>query len=365
MTLGGRIGVGSIAGIALAINVGGVGTIFWIILMSFISAPISYAETILGMKYRKKDNNQYLGGPSYYINKGLNKRNLAIFYSILIIICYIGGFLSIQSNTIAKVTEELFKIDHILIGFLITISTFLIIFGGVNKISKVIDLIVPIMSFIYLIVSLYVLAINIDKIPQLISIVVKSAFNFKSFSSGFLTTLIIGMQRGIFSSEAGLGTGAIVSSIVDDNDSKKQGYIQMLGIYITTIIICGATALIILTSDYNLISFTDINGIEIARHAFNYHLKNFGDIIIFISITLFSFSTILTGYYYGESSLRFIFSKVKDYQLILLKLITVVFVLLGALVSATVLWQIVDILAGVLAISNIYALIKLRKDVKI
>lgn len=258
MTLGGRIGVGSIAGIALAIHVGGCGTIFWIILMPFIVAPLSYIETILALKYRKKDNNQYVGGPSYYIFHGLNKNKLAIFYSLLIIICYIGGFLSVQSNTISKVTGELFNINHILVGVLITIITLLVIFGGISKISKAINLIVPLMSYLYLMVSIYVLIVNINKVPAIISLIINSAFNFKSFITGFLTTLIVGIQRGIFSSEAGLGTGAITSSIVDDKVEEKQGFIQMLGIYITTIIICGSTALIILTSNYNSFIFNNI-----------------------------------------------------------------------------------------------------------
>ena len=324
MTLGGRIGVGSIAGIALAIHVGGCGTIFWIILMSFIVAPLSYIETILALKYRKKDNNQYVGGPSYYIFYGLNKKKLAIFYSLLIIICYIGGFLSIQSNTISKVTEELFNINHILVGVLITIITLLVIFCGISKISKAINLIVPLMSFLYLITSIYVLIVNINKVHVIISLIINSAFNFKSFITGFLTTLIVGIQRGIFSSEAGLGTGAITSSIVDDKIEEKQGFIQMLGIYITTIIICGSTALIILTSNYNSFIFNSINGIEIARYAFNYHLQSFGDIVIFVSIALFSFSTILTSYYYGETSLKFIFGKTNIYRLNILKIILLI-----------------------------------------
>lgn len=365
MTLAGRIGVGSIAGIALGIYIGGIGSIFWLWIIAFFSAILAYAETVLGIIYKRKDEgNVYKGGPAYYLTYGLGKKHLGSFYAILIIICYIGGFLGIQSNTIAKSLGEIITISPYLIGFIIVIITSFIIFGGVQKIAGVTSKLVPIMTSAYLLVAFYVIVINWSTIPSLFQEILKQAFNFKSFVGGFFTCFIVGIQRGIFSNEAGLGTGSIAASTSNSDSPTAQGYIQILGIYITSLLICTATAFIIMTSNYQLMNFTDVNGIEITQYAFQYHLGNVGNIFIFVSILLFSFSTILTGYYYGESSLKYFFQKIQPIYLTLLKIMTLIVLFLGCIISSTTLWSLVDILVAILAIINIYALVGLRKDVE-
>lgn len=364
MTLAGRIGVGSIAGIALAIYIGGVGSIFWIWIMAILSAVLAYAETVLGMIYKKKDSGDiYKGGPAYYLTYGLEKKRLGTIYAILILVCYIGGFLGIQSNTITKSIQEIKPVNSYMIGIVIVVVTSLIIFGGVKKIAAATGKIVPIMTLAYLVFALYIMVSNYQLLPSILRQIMKEAFQFKPFISGFLTSFIVGIQRGIFSNEAGLGTGSIAASTSNSDSPTSQGYIQILGIYITSLLICTATAMIILTSNYDSTMFTDVNGIEITQSAFQYHLGSVGNTFIFISILLFAFSTILTGYYYGESSLKYFTDHVQPFYLIFLKILTLIVVYLGCIMSPTILWKIVDILVALLAIINIYALYGLREDI--
>lgn len=359
LVLAGRIGVGSIAGVAIAIYYGGPGTIFWMWIICFLSASITFAETLLGVYFKEKDEkNINRGGPSYYLSKGLNKKVLGNIYAILIILSYVGGFLSIQSNTITKSIQNFVNINNITIGIVICVLTSFIIFGGIKKIAKVSTTLVPLMTIIYVITALFITIINSDKIIDILVLIIKDAFKFKSVTGGILGTIVIGIQRGIFSSEAGLGTGAIAASTTNSKP-VSQGFIQMIGIYITAFLICTSTAIIILTSNYNSISFTDLNGIEITQYAFNYHLGNFGILIVFISICLFSFSTILSGYYDGESSLKYLLKNPKKY-LIILKIITIIILFLGSIISSSKLWNIVDILVALLAIINIYGIYKLK-----
>ncbi len=365
MVLAGRIGVGSIAGVALAIYLGGVGSIFWMWVIAILSAINAYCETVLGIIYKEKDQGDvYKGGPSYYIKKGLGNKTLGSIYAILILISYIGGFLGIQSNTIVKSIEEMIPIDPMIVGICIVILTALIIFGGVKKIADATSKIVPVMTLLYLLVAFYIICINIQLMPSILWSIVKGAFQFKSFFSGFIPTFIIGIQRGLFSNEAGLGTGSIASSTTDSSDPSSQGFVQMIGIYITTLLICTATAFIILTSNYTELVLGDINGIEITQYAFQFHLGNIGTWVVFLSIVLFSFSTILTGYYYGESSLKYLFIKMKPIYLLFLKLFTLLILFLGSIVSSGVLWKIVDLLVALLAIINTYALVNLRNEIK-
>lgn len=365
MVLAGRIGVGSIAGVALAIYMGGIGTIFWMWIIAIIAASLSYSETVLGILYKEKDeDNIYKGGPSYYIKYGLNNKILGGIYAILVILSYVGGFLSIQSNTITKSINQICNISPIIVGLLISIITSFIIFGGIRRIANVSSKIVPFMTIGYTLVAIYCLIIHINLIPNILISIIKNAFNFKSFFSGFISTLIIGIQRGIFSNEAGIGTGAIASSCIEDNDSKKQGYIQMIGVYITTLIICTSTAIIILTSPYQKLILNDLNGIEITQYAFTYHLGNVGNYLIFIAIILFSFTTILTGYYDGESSLKYFMHKIKKSYLLILKICTILILFLGCLIKSSSIWLFVDILVALEAIINIYALIKLRNGIE-
>ena len=365
MVLAGRIGVGSIAGVALAIHLGGLGAIFWMWITAFIGASNSFVETVLGIIYKEKDENHiYKGGPSYYMKKGLNNKFLGGLYAIIVIFSYVGGFLSIQSNTITKSINEIVTVPPAVVGIIISVTTSFIIFGGIKRISNVAGKIVPFMTVGYVSIAVYICISNIGTIPFIHESIFLEAFHFQSFTGGVLGTIIIGIQRGIFSNEAGLGTGAIASSSVETKDSLSQGYLQMIGVYITTLLICTSTAIIILTSPYKSLVLTDVNGIEITQFAFSYHLNDIGNYLVFLSIILFSFSTILTGYYDGESSLKYFFTNIPKRYLLYLKCSTVMILFLGCMISSTTLWAFVDILVAFEAIINIYAIFSLRKDVE-
>lgn len=362
LVLGGRIGVGSVAGIALALYLGGVGSIFWMWVVGLLAIPISFAETVLGVRYKEKDGNVYKGGPSYYLKNGLKKPWLGNIYAFLIILSFVGGFLGIQSNTIVKSINSITPVSPPLIGIILVILTLIIILGGVKKIASVSSKLVPIMTIIYTLSALIIIVFNLNKIPIIFVNIIKEAFNLKAVGAGFIGNMIIGIQRGIFSSEAGLGTGAIAASTTDSHSAASQGFVQMIGIYITTFLLCTATAIIILTADIG-INFNDVNGIEITQMAFVYHLGNIGNLIVFASIIMFCFSTILSGYYDGESSLKYFFGEVKPLYLNVLKGLSLIILFLGSIMSSSSLWSIVDILSALLGIINIYAMFKLKDEV--
>ena len=363
MTLGSRIGVGSIAGVSLALYLGGPGSIFWMWTSAFLAASNTFSETVLGIIYRKKDGDDYKGGPSYYIKDGLNKPKLGGLYAILILVSYVGGFVGIQGNTITKSVLEIIDIPKFIVGILLVLVTALIIYGGLKKIAAFSSKLVPIMTIFYIGIALYVICKNITLMPSIFKEIITSAFSLKSVYGGFLYSVIIGIQRGIFSNEAGLGTGSITSSTSSTKSPTSQGYIQILGIYVTTLLICTATVIIVMTSNYKELVLSDVNGIEITQYAFKYHLGDFGNILLFISVLLFSFTTILTGYYDGESSLKYFIDSIKTYHLNALKIGSLIVLFLGCIVSSTFLWSFVDILMAMLAIINIYALFKLKNDV--
>jgi len=364
MTLGSRIGVGSIAGVSLAIYLGGPGSIFWMWLSAFLSASNTFCETVLGIVYREKDGNDYKGGPSYYIRNGLNNAKFGSLYAIIILVSFVGGFVGIQGNTITKSFLEIAVVPKFLIGIILVMLVSIIVFGGLKRIAAFSEKLVPFMSILYIGIAVIVSIRNINLIPSIFKTIITSAFGWKSVYGGFIGTLIIGVQRGIFSNEAGLGTGSITSSTSSTNSSVSQGYIQMLGIYVTTLLICTATAIIVMTSNYAELVLADVNGIEITQYAFKYHLGNFGNILLFISVLLFSFTTILTGYYDGESSLKYLFNKASKWHLTSLKVVSMMVLFLGCIIPSETLWSFVDILMALLAIINIWALFKLKGHVK-
>lgn len=360
ITLGGKIGVGSISGIALAIYYGGPGTIFWIIIISSIISILTFYEVILANKYKEIDEaNIYKGGPSYYIKKGLKKKFLSIIYAILVVICYNGCFLSIQANTLMKMTNNLININAYWIGIFICLLSFFMIYKGIREIAKFSNLLVPMMLFLYIILAIYVLITNYGILLDIIVKIISSAFNFKSFVYGFIPMIILSIQRSIFATESGIGTTAIASSTTN-SDPITQGFIQVLGVYITTFIVGLSTAILIFTTDYGTLVVNNINGIELVIYAFNYHFGSFGNIILYIIVLLFCFSTIITGYYNGEVCIKSLNIKKTGF----LKLITLIVLFIGSIVQANILWKVADLLIGIMLIINMYAIYKLRNEVK-
>ncbi len=363
VSLGGCIGVGSLAGIALAIYKGGVGTIFWIWLSCLIMAPNSLVENLLAVVYQKKKGNEYQGGPPYYIKYGLGYKKLAMVFAFIVAFAYIVGFLTIQSNTIAVSITNFFDFPKLLIGIIIAVLSFIIIHNGLKGIATFSSIFVPIMGLLYFGVSLFIVIKNINLMPSLLANIIHEAFNFKALGYGMFSVILIGIQRGIFSNEAGVGTASIASGSSGSKSPISQGLIQTIGVYITTFIICTGTAFIILTSNYTPNMYTDVNGIEITQNALYYHLGNLGTVVLYFCIIAFSFSTIISGYYYGEVNMKFLFKKMNEKHILLLKIITCVLLAIGAILSPNFLWSFVDILVAILAIINVYAMLSLRGDV--
>ncbi len=363
MSLAAKIGVGSLAGIAFAIYYGGIGTIFWIWFISFFVAINSFLEKYLSVLYKEKDGSFYKGGPAYYIKKGLNNKNLAIIYSIILIFAYIIGFLSIQSNTITVLLNDMYSFDKTIISIFISVISAYFIFKGLKSISNICNKIVPIMSIIYIIIGILIFIINIDKVPIVFINIIRNAFNYRAISGGFLTALFIGIQKAIFSSEAGIGTGGISAGATTNNNCLKQGYIGIIETYFINIIITTITAFIIILSNYTNINFNSINGIELTKYAFSYHLGHFGEIILVILIVLFAISTIITGYYYGESNLKMLTNSKKT--LFILKILTILLIFIGGISSSLFIWDIVDFFVAILAIINILTIYKLKNTIKL
>lgn len=359
MALSSKIGVGSLAGVAIAISYGGLGSIFWMWISTFFLAIITYLENSLSIIYKEKDNTLQKSGPSYYIKKGLNKKVLSITYSILIIITYIFLFTSIQTNTITTLTTEIYNIDKILISLIITVLAGIIIVKGIKTISNICNKIFPLMMIIFIILGFLIVMSNINDISLLFNQIIIEAFNQKSISGGIIYTIIIALQKSVFANESGAGTSAIISGTTDNNDYKLQGNLGIIQTYFINFVVLTITAFIIGLTDFTSIQV--INGIELTKFAFFYHLGAFGETMLLIILFLFSFSTIITIYYYGENSLKFLTTNKQSIKI--LKIFTLLALFIGGIIKANIIWNFIDIFLGLLTIINMYAIYKLRNTI--
>lgn len=355
ITLAAKIGVGSLSGVALAIYFGGLGSMFWLFVVSIIVSVNTYIECIYGIKYRSMIFGRFVGGPSYYIEKCLGNKKLAILYSILIIVTYSILFLSIQANTIVN-TISYNEVNMNLVVLLLFISTVLIVSRGVKGIGVINKILVPMMLLFYLAVGVIIFVVNIGDISGIFSLMIREAFNIKSIISVFL----IGMQRAIFITESGLGTSAI-SAASCDNDADKQGMLEVMGIHITTFLVCFTTFLIIATSNYQEINYGNINGIEIVINAFRYHFGSMGGIILTTITIMFAFSTIISSYFFGESSL-FILTR-KKISMSIYKIIFMLVIIVSCYISPNILWNLTDYFIAILVIINVLSLLIIYKKI--
>ncbi|WP_294154156.1 alanine/glycine:cation symporter family protein [uncultured Clostridium sp.] len=354
-----RVGTGNLAGIAIAISIGGPGAVFWMWLMALIGSASSFVESTLAQIYKQSDGNgSYIGGPAYYMEKALNMKWMGVIFSILITICFGLVFNSVQSNTISLALNQAFGVNRIIVGVVLTIITAIIIFGGIHRIAKVSEIIVPIMAVAYILIALFVVVINITKVPGLISLIVQNAFGAKQAVGGSIGgALLIGIKRGLFSNEAGMGSAPNAAATANVSHPVKQGLIQTLGVFTDTIVICSCTAFIILLSDIDLSS--GLTGIELTQNALSSHLGNFGSIFIAICVLLFAFSSIVGNYYYGEANIEFLSSK-KIY-ITIYRVCVALMVLFGATVSMDIVWNLADVIMALMAITNLIAIALLGK----
>ena len=352
MALSSKIGVGSLSGTALCIYYGGIGTVFWMLLSTFILSIINYIENALAIIY--KENNT--SGPQYYIRKGLNNKTLSICYAIIVLILYTFLFSSIQSNTITALTNQTYQINEVIISLVITIVTSITIIKGIKGISKVCNKLFPIMMTIFITLGLIVIIKNIQAIPYIFYQIIQSAFNNKAIKGGIISIIIISFQKTVFANESGVGTSAIISGSTSSNDYHLQAKIGLIQTYFINFVVLLLTSIVIITSKQYALNI--VNGIELTKEAFSYHFGTLGEQLLLIILTLFSFSTMITIYYYGESSLRFL---TKNKQLLLvLKYITLISIFIGGIIKATTIWPLIDIFLAILTIINMYSIYQLK-----
>ncbi|MDU4750612.1 MAG: alanine/glycine:cation symporter family protein [Clostridium butyricum] len=354
-----RVGTGNLAGIAIAISVGGPGAIFWMWLIALIGSASSFVESTLAQIYKQSDGNgAYIGGPAYYMEKALNMKWMGIIFSILITICFGLVFNSVQSNTISLALNEAFGVNRILVGAILTLLTLSIIFGGIHRIAKVSEIIVPIMASAYILVALFVVITNISELPAMFTLIFENAFGVKqAVGGGIGGALLIGIKRGLFSNEAGMGSAPNAAATANVSHPVKQGLIQTLGVFTDTIVICSCTAFIILLSDIDLSG--GLTGIQLTQNALSSQMGSFGSIFIAICVLLFAFSSIVGNYYYGEANIEFL-TKKKIY-LTLYRICVAIMVLFGATVSMDIVWNLADVFMALMAITNLIAIALLGK----
>lgn len=361
MSTASRVGTGNLAGVALAISIGGAGAIFWMWLLAIIGGASSFIESTLAQIYKVKDGDTYRGGPSYYIQQGLNQRWLGIVFAILITITFGLVFNSAQSNTISEALITVFNNDSIkpiYIGIILAIITALIIFGGVKRIAKVSGVIVPIMAVLYIGIAFVVIILNIKEIPAVISLIFRNAFGFEEIVGGtFGGMVMIGIKRGLFSNEAGMGSAPNAAATAEVSHPVKQGLIQTLGVFTDTILICTCTAMIILLSDVYTVG--EVSGIALTQKALSSHIGGFGNIFIAVCIFFFAFSSIIGNYYYGETNLEFI--NTSKTLLSVYRVFVVIMVILGTIAPLGVVWAASNIFMSLMALINLIVILLLGK----
>ncbi|GAA0085231.1 alanine/glycine:cation symporter family protein [Clostridium sp. CTA-7] len=353
-----RVGTGNLAGIATAIAIGGPGAIFWMWLIALIGAASSFIESTLAQIYKVKDGNTFRGGPAYYMARGLKKKWMGVTFAILITIAFGLVFNSVQANTITLSLNTSFGFNRAIVGALITLLTIVIIFGGVNRIAKVSSVLVPIMAIAYIVVALFIVIKNIGHLPAVLEMIFENAFGVHQVVGGGIgAALMQGIKRGLFSNEAGMGSAPNAAATATVSHPVKQGFIQTLGVFTDTLIICSCTAFIILLSDAPLDG--SVKGIELTQMALTSQVGSWGGIFISICILLFAFSSIVGNYYYGEANIQFITNKKIYLQVYRIAVGAMVF--FGSLVSMDIVWNLADVFMGFMAIINLVAIVLLSK----
>ncbi|SDK17265.1 alanine/glycine:cation symporter family protein [Sediminibacillus albus] len=353
-----RVGTGNLAGVASAIAAGGPGAVFWMWIIALLGGATSFVESTLAQVYKVPDKNQYRGGPAYYMEKGLNKRWLGIIFAIIITFTYGLVFNSVQSNTIRLAFEESFGISPVLMAVILVAMTAAVIFGGLKSIARVTQFIIPIMAILYVILALYVLAANYTAIPEMFELIFLNAFGIREIAGGgFGAAIMMGIKRGLFSNEAGMGSAPNAAATAEVSHPVKQGLIQTLGVFLDTLVICSATALIILTTEGY--AGSTLQGIQITQSAFEAQLGPWAAVFIAVAIFLFAYSSILGNYYYGETNIEFI--KNSKPALTIYRLAVLLMVTFGALQEFDLVWNMADLSMAIMALINLYAITMLFK----
>lgn len=359
-----RVGTGNIAGIATAIAAGGPGAVFWMWVMALIGGASAFVESTLAQIYKVRQNGQFRGGPSYYMERALGKRWMGILFSILLILCFAYGFNGLQAYNMSSALEYYIPnysetAGPMIVGLVIALATAVVIFGGTHRIGFFSSVVVPVMAGLYILLGLVTMVLNITELPAVFALIIKNAFDVQAIMGGFAgSAVVIGIKRGLFSNEAGMGSAPNASASAHVEHPVNQGLVQVISVFIDTILICSATAMMLFVSGVEGVSGV-MDGIPFVQAAVSANIGEIGIHFITFSIFAFAFSSVIGNYFYAESNILFI--KNSKFLLFCFRITCVVVVFLGAQADFSLVWNLADVTMGFMAIVNIIAILLLRK----
>ncbi len=354
-----QVGTGNVAGVATAILSGGPGAIFWMWVSAFLGMSTIFVEAVLAQKYRERKDGDLVGGPAYYISKGLGSKGLAAFFSVTIIIAlgFIGNM--VQSNSIAGAVNRAFGIPYVAVGIAVAVAAALIFIGGMKRIASFAELVVPVMAVIYILASIVILIIFRDQIIPVFTLIFKSAFSGNAVMGGILGATIKqamqkGIARGLFSNEAGMGSTPHAHAVANVDHPSEQGLTAMVGVFIDTVLVCSATAFAILVTK----SYMDptLKGVTVTQEAFTIAFGRGGEIFLAVCLTFFAFTTVVGWYYFGESNIKYLFGK---NGLLPYRILVCAFIVIGSMQEVDLVWNLADTFNGLMVIPNMIALLAL------
>ncbi len=355
-----RVGVGNIAGVASAIAIGGAGSVFWMWLIAIIGAASAFVESTLAQTYKIKDGESFRGGPAYYIEKALKKRWLGVTFSVLLIACFAYGFNALQAHIVVSSVSYYFpnsKIAILAVAVLLSAAVAAVIFGGQKKIAFITSVIVPVMALIYLTLGLIIIIMNITAFPEVIKSIFSNAFDVKAIIGAFGGSAVMqGVKRGLFSNEAGMGSAPNAAASADVSHPAKQGIVQMLSVFIDTLLICSTTAFIVLFSGVDTMN-GELTAMPLMQAAMASQFGKIGILFITISIVFFAFSSIVGNYYYTESNMIYINRNRKSFVGFRCSVIVIIFI--GCIAGADLVWNLADVLMGCMTIVNVSVILLL------
>lgn len=355
-----RVGTGNIAGIATAVAAGGPGAVFWMWLMAVIGGASAFVESTLAQVYKTKDGKDFRGGPSYYMEKALGKRWMGVLFSILLIICFAYGFNGLQSYNMSSALEYYIpgysdSVYPMIVGLVLAVGTGLVIFGGVHRIGFITSVMVPIMAGAYLLIGLFTIVTHLPQLPGVLAMIVSEAFDVQAIMGGLAgSAVVIGIKRGLFSNEAGMGSAPNAAASASVSHPAKQGMVQVISVFIDTLLICSATAMMLLLSGVQGEPGV-LDGIPFVQQAISVNVGTWGIHFITLSIFAFAFSSLIGNYYYAESNILFI--KNNKILLFVFRCTCLLAVFLGAQADFSLVWNLADITMGCMAIVNIIAIL--------
>ena len=359
ISLASRVGTGNLAGVASAIAVGGPGAVFWMWVMALLASATAFMEATLAQLFKRRGEDAFYGGPAYYMLHGLHKRWLGIIFGIGIIVTFGMANQLIQSRTICDATSVALGFNPLHIAIVLSLLMMTVIFGGVQRISRFSSIVVPIMAVGYLLLSLYILVANIQQVPAMLSLIVKSAFGLRQAGGAVVGVAVMqGVKRGLFSNEAGEGSAPHAAATASISHPIKQGLLQSMGVFVDTLVICTCTAFVILLSG---LYENGEDGSILTGSAMELHLGALGRWYLTIIVFLFAFSTIIGNYFYGESNIRFITRKRWPIQAF--RFVSALTVLIGGIITLQQAWSIIDLMMAIIVIINLYAVMRLAKYV--